>query len=199
MVGNKLSATGPGKRIFDVGYGNVSPAIHISSSHDVHVTNISVSSHQIEVAQAQAKALAEASPRRDMNFQLANVLELPCPDASYDGAYATESLCHIDDKAKALAQIARVLRPWGKLVIMKTFLDELLHMTTTVPNFNIIRENVIRGFGILADGMRQLDGSSDDDRHGEMLGQLQAAAADLMRMSENKFCAYASIIAVKRA
>jgi SAM-dependent methyltransferase len=43
---------------------------------------------------------------------------LPFPDSSFDAAYATESLEHAIDIEKAVAEICRVVRPGGRIVII---------------------------------------------------------------------------------
>ncbi len=42
---------------------------------------------------------------------------LPLPDASVDYVFANMFLHHVDDPAKAMAEMARVLRPGGRLVV----------------------------------------------------------------------------------
>lgn len=42
---------------------------------------------------------------------------LPLPDASVDCAFANMLLHHVDDPARAIAEMARILRPGGRLVI----------------------------------------------------------------------------------
>jgi ubiquinone/menaquinone biosynthesis C-methylase UbiE len=44
--------------------------------------------------------------------------ELPFPDGSFDGVYATESLEHAVDIKRAIDEMCRVLRPGGKLAII---------------------------------------------------------------------------------
>lgn len=45
--------------------------------------------------------------------------ELPFPDRSFDSAVVTYSLCSVDDPARALAELRRVLRPGGELVLVE--------------------------------------------------------------------------------
>ncbi len=47
-----------------------------------------------------------------------SMLELPFPDSVFDAAYATESLEHAVDIERAVAELCRVLRPGGRLVII---------------------------------------------------------------------------------
>jgi ubiquinone/menaquinone biosynthesis C-methylase UbiE len=49
----------------------------------------------------------------------ASVEDLPFPDASFDTAVVTYVLCSVPDQAEALAEIARVLKPNGRLLFME--------------------------------------------------------------------------------
>jgi ubiquinone/menaquinone biosynthesis C-methylase UbiE len=46
-------------------------------------------------------------------YVVADVQELPFADGSFDGVIANHMLFHVEDRASALAEIARVLRPAG--------------------------------------------------------------------------------------
>ena len=50
-------------------------------------------------------------------------MNLPFNDASFNRAYALESLCYIYDKGAIFAYTVRVLRPGSRLVIADLFLD----------------------------------------------------------------------------
>ncbi len=48
----------------------------------------------------------------------ASMLELPFADACFDAAYATESLEHAVDIERAVAEMCRVVRPGGRIVVI---------------------------------------------------------------------------------
>ncbi|POM27343.1 Demethylrebeccamycin-D-glucose O-methyltransferase [Actinomadura rubteroloni] len=119
MVAARLSPR-PGAEILDVGCGNGRPSVRIATEYSVHVTGITVSPHQLRVAHARPEAgpgLGHAA------FQLADAMSLPFPDARFDGAYAIESLLHMSDRARAISEIARTLRPGAPLVALDFYQD----------------------------------------------------------------------------
>lgn len=63
------------------------------------------------LAQARAR-LAGLAPAPV--FELADVQSLQFPDASFDAVIANHMLYHVPDRAKAFAEIRRVLRPGGR-------------------------------------------------------------------------------------
>lgn len=50
--------------------------------------------------------------------QVADFHALPFPDSSFDLAFVIEALCHAIDMPRALAEIHRVLRPDGRLIVI---------------------------------------------------------------------------------
>ncbi|MEU7186655.1 methyltransferase domain-containing protein [Streptomyces sp. NPDC045369] len=104
----------PDQRLLDVGCGNGLPALRIAGAHDVRVTGITVSHQQL----AQADKEADGSDARDrVSFRFADAVDLPFDDGCFDGAWAIESLLHITDQTAALAEIRRVVRSGGRLVV----------------------------------------------------------------------------------
>ncbi|MGQ5580720.1 methyltransferase type 11 [Streptomyces sp. ZS0098] len=107
----------PGAGVLDIGCGVGKPALQLVAARKARVTGISIS--DVEVKQATQRA-AEAG-RSDLTaFRNADVQDLPFDDDSFDGAWAVESLLHVPDRGRALAETARVLRRGGRLVIADT-------------------------------------------------------------------------------
>jgi cyclopropane fatty-acyl-phospholipid synthase-like methyltransferase len=113
LVARRL-APHPADRLLDIGCGTGRPALQIARDHETHVTGITVSGHQLSLATAAAEA-AGISDR--VRFQHADAMKLPFADASFEGAWAIESLLHMSDPGEALAQAARVVKPGGRLVV----------------------------------------------------------------------------------
>lgn len=113
---NRVSLTAT-QRILDIGCGTGKAIVQIAEAYNAQITGISVSDHEIELAQARS------IPSKQVSIQLANAMELSFPDTSYEGAYAIESLCHMHDRGAAIGEIARVLCPGSRFVIADILLD----------------------------------------------------------------------------
>lgn len=69
------------------------------------------------VALDLAEAMLRAAPAH-LSRVSASMLSLPFPDATFDTAYAIESLEHAVDIPLAISELCRVLKPGAKLVII---------------------------------------------------------------------------------
>lgn len=125
-VGNRLSPA-QGEHILDIGCGTGKSTAQIATTFDVHVTGITISKQQVELAHSQYTRKLQTG---QVDFLFADAIDMPFEDASFDGAYAIESIVHMLDKRAALAQIAKVLRPSGRLVITDLVAD---HPTPESP------------------------------------------------------------------
>ena len=66
-------------------------------------------------------------------YAVADVQELPFPDASFDAAIANHMPFHVEDRAGALGELARVLRPGGAFRATTIGLDHLRELRELVP------------------------------------------------------------------
>jgi len=81
---------------------------------DVRITGVDVSPAMLEIARARARDLG-----RGVELHVGDVQQLGFPDASFDTAVSTLSLCSIPDDARAVAEVRRVLRPAGSFLLME--------------------------------------------------------------------------------
>jgi ubiquinone/menaquinone biosynthesis C-methylase UbiE len=66
-------------------------------------------------------------------YAVADVQDLPFADASFDAVIANHMLFHVEDRPRALAELARVLRPGGALRATTIGLDHLRELREIVP------------------------------------------------------------------
>ena len=55
------------------------------------------------------------APTNQFTFHVADAQSLPFADATFDGAIANHMLYHVPDRAKALGELRRILKPNGIL------------------------------------------------------------------------------------
>lgn len=79
----------------------------------VQVTGIDLSPGMLAEAQARAAQCQTA-----VELQVGDALHLPYPDDTFDTVLATLTLCSIPDDRAAVAEMARVLRPGGLLILL---------------------------------------------------------------------------------
>jgi ubiquinone/menaquinone biosynthesis C-methylase UbiE len=66
-------------------------------------------------------------------YAVADVQELPFADASFDAVIANHMLFHVEDRPRALGELARVLRPGGTFHATSIGLDHLRELRELVP------------------------------------------------------------------
>jgi ubiquinone/menaquinone biosynthesis C-methylase UbiE len=111
----------PGERILEVGPG--------TGYYSLHVADWLLPGGQLDVFDLQQEMLDHTIGRAHA-ARLTNIVpaqgdarELPYADATFDGAYLTAVLGEIPDQDAALRELARVLKPGGRLVVGELFGD----------------------------------------------------------------------------
>lgn len=98
------------------GTGRFTPALADAFEGTVH--GVEPSARMRSVAEASA-----AHPR--VAYLAGDAAHIPLGDASADGVLMFLSYHHVPDRAAAAAEIARVLRPGGRVLIRSTFADTM--------------------------------------------------------------------------
>ncbi|MFD2765411.1 class I SAM-dependent methyltransferase [Micromonospora eburnea] len=79
----------------------------------VRITGIELSPAMLDIARQRAADLD-----LDVDLRVADAQRLPFADASFDTVLCTLSLCAIPDHRAAVTEMARVLRPGGRLLLL---------------------------------------------------------------------------------
>jgi SAM-dependent methyltransferase len=113
-----------GERVLDVGSGPGMLAVEMAQAVGPGgaVHGIDVSDSMLEIARRQ-KVPEGTAP---MAFENAEAGALPFEDDSFDAAVSTQVYEYVPDIAGALAEVHRVLRPGGRLLILDTHWDSLV-------------------------------------------------------------------------
>ena len=122
-----------GSSIVDAGCGLGHSAIWLSQRYNATVTGITVVPLQVETIK---KNLAK-NPVPNVNFALANYLEMPFENNSLDVVWAFESVCHAANKLDFYKEAYRVLKPGG-MIVMAEYLRNARPMTP--PQEDLLKE-----------------------------------------------------------
>lgn len=80
---------------------------------EVTLTGLDLSEGMLAIARDRARRLG-----RPVNLRQASAQELPFAEAAFDTVLCTFGLCAIGDPAAAVAEMVRVLRPGGRLILV---------------------------------------------------------------------------------
>ncbi|MGH9132646.1 MAG: class I SAM-dependent methyltransferase [Ilumatobacteraceae bacterium] len=109
----------PGQRVLDVASGVGATAVLLAAEHDVDVVGVDLGAAQIAKATARA-AFAGLGDRAV--FQIGDAEQLPVDDRSFDAVVSECAFCTFPDKPQAAAEVARVVRPGGRLGLTDVWL-----------------------------------------------------------------------------
>jgi arsenite methyltransferase len=131
----KTLAPAPGEHILEVGCGSgvlcrmVAPYLQPGGC----VVGVDISAQFL--VEAQKYALQEGLGEQIM-FECGTGESLPYPDATFDGALAARLLLHADDPDAVVCEMARVVRPRGRIVVMDWDFDSVV---VDHPNHELTR------------------------------------------------------------
>jgi arsenite methyltransferase len=110
----------PGDRVLDLASGPGTTAFLLASEFGVDVDGVDLG--DLTVAKANATAASEGLGDR-VRFHLGDAERIPLPDASVDAVVCECAFCTFPDKKTAAAEMARVLKPGGRVGITDVALD----------------------------------------------------------------------------
>ncbi len=101
-------------QILDVGCGIGGSSLYLAEKFQAQATGITLSPVQANRAIERAKAAGLGDRTQ---FQVADALAMPFPDASFDFVWSLESGEHMPNKTKFLQECYRVLKPGGTFLM----------------------------------------------------------------------------------
>lgn len=107
--------------VLDIGCGYGSTALQLLQAFpNVELVGINANASEVAVAN---EMISTANLQERAKFVVADFQNTPFPDNSFDAAYALESACFAEGetKSKLVKEIARLLRPGGRFVVVDGF------------------------------------------------------------------------------
>ena len=138
----------PGERVLDVGCGPGDVLVALSSDVGPSGTAIGVdqSEAMLRVAQSRAGVAGSAA-----EFRRGNAAALEFADDSFDACRAERVLQWLSDPAAAVAELARVVRPGGRMVLTDTDWRSLLIDLPDRGAADLVMHGVLQGRGASAE------------------------------------------------
>lgn len=109
-----------GQRVLDVASGPGTTAFVLAEEFGVSVLGVDLGDQAVAGASARA---AERGVADRVRFTVGDAERLPVDDGSFDALVCECAFCTFPDKVTAAAEMARVLRPGGKVGITDVALD----------------------------------------------------------------------------
>ena len=103
------------ENILDVGCGIGGSSLYLAEKFNANATGITLS--PVQAGRASERAI-EFGLQDRTNFQVADALNMPFEDNSFDLVWSLESGEHMPEKQKFLQECYRVLKPGGKLILV---------------------------------------------------------------------------------
>jgi demethylmenaquinone methyltransferase / 2-methoxy-6-polyprenyl-1,4-benzoquinol methylase len=112
----KASAAVPGNRVLDcaTGTGDLAFEFQRAVGREGHVLGVDFCAEMLDIARAKA-----ALERLPTQFEEADALALPHADGSFDIASIAFGIRNVDDPARGVAEMARVVRPGGSVAVLE--------------------------------------------------------------------------------
>jgi ubiquinone/menaquinone biosynthesis C-methylase UbiE len=117
-----LLALADGDHVLDVGCGTGEDARSIAGRFP-GVSVVGIDASEDKIGEARARTLGLPRP---VDFRAGDAYALPFEDETFDACRADRVFHHLVDPAKAVAEMARVTRPGGRIVVSDTDYDSLV-------------------------------------------------------------------------
>jgi SAM-dependent methyltransferase len=111
----------------------------------------------------------EKNPWENITFIEADATSLPLPDATFDEVICNATFPHLTDKAVAVAEMARVLKPGGRIVgchpASREFINRLHRSLGGVVANDLIPDDATMRAVFAHAGFESIEIENRDDRH----------------------------------
>lgn len=112
----ELADVQPGERVLDVGAGIGGPARFLAARYGAHVTALDATDRFCSAAELLTRGAGLADR---VQIVCDDALALPFPDHSFDLAWTQALIQNVSDKEQLIAEMARVVRPGGRLAMFE--------------------------------------------------------------------------------
>lgn len=110
----------PGQRVLDIASGPGTTALLLADELAADVDGVDLSAVSVERATATA---LERNLGARVRFQVGDAERLPFPDATFDAVISECAFCTFPDKATAATEMARVVKPGGRVGLTDMTVD----------------------------------------------------------------------------
>jgi SAM-dependent methyltransferase len=141
LRGLEAARIGEARRAADIGCGTGTVSRWMASRMGPggRVDAIDIAPEQIDVARSAAAGAGFS----DIHYQVGSAYEPGLPESAFDVVFCRLVLCHLKEPSKAVAQMARLLRPGGRLVLVDMDLQDTFTMPRCEAYEHYIKECVI--------------------------------------------------------
>ena len=141
-----------GATVLDVGCGGGGATCYLARRYSADVIGLSNSNSGLREAERFAK---ESTLENRVSFRFGDAADLPFPDHHFDGVWSCEAIHNVKEMDPVIAEISRVLKPGGSVVLGDLFLLRAGETTRGIENYgfnlktagewvNMLQENRIR-------------------------------------------------------
>ncbi len=126
----------PGQSVADLGFGGgvgLQPLLD-KVGPTGHVDGVDIAETMLEVAR---RRFAGDVARGGLSLHNGDLNALPLSDASLDAVITTNTVYFVEDLARAFSELARVVRPGGRVVIAVGDPDAMSRMPVTAHGFRL--------------------------------------------------------------